>query len=331
MRFQLQMIPTNLISGFLGAGKTTAIRHLLRQKPAEERWAVLVNEFGDVGVDDALIHADNNVYLSQLAGGCMCCVTGAALPATLNKLLREAKPDRLLIEPTGLGHPRQLLSLLHAGHYKNVLDIRATLTLVDARQMLSRRHTENETFNQQLEVADMIIANKADLYRTNELQRLCQYIAEKPWFNGQEIVSVEQASIPLTWLDKPRENALAVETSISLSLLNTVDMANESVKSLAATERAYKQNRGDGFIAYSWRWGSAFVFSHQRLQQLLSARHIERVKAICLTDNGVMQYQYAAGVFDVQPHTGLDDSRITLIFAEKNAADFSEALQQCLL
>ena len=65
-------IPTNLITGFLGVGKTTAIRHLISQKPPDERWAVLVNEFGEVGIDGAIIEAagTDGVSVSEIAGGC---------------------------------------------------------------------------------------------------------------------------------------------------------------------------------------------------------------------------------------------------------------------
>lgn len=97
------MTKTNLITGFLGSGKTTTIRHLLAHKPDRERWAVLVNEFGEIGIDGALL-ADSGAVLKEIPGGCMCCVNGLPMQVGLNMLLQQAKPDRLLIEPTGLGH-----------------------------------------------------------------------------------------------------------------------------------------------------------------------------------------------------------------------------------
>ncbi len=69
------MTKTNLITGFLGSGKTTTIRHLLAHKPEHERWAVLVNEFGEIGIDGALL-ADSGAVLKEIPGGCMCCVNG---------------------------------------------------------------------------------------------------------------------------------------------------------------------------------------------------------------------------------------------------------------
>ena len=135
----LKQIPTNIITGFLGAGKTTAIRHLLAHKPPQQRWALLINEFGEVGIDAALLNQSgetNNIFVREVPGGCLCCTNQLNLQIALNLLLSRARPQRLLIEPTGLGHPRELLELLSGEYYREVLSLHATLTLVDARLSL---------------------------------------------------------------------------------------------------------------------------------------------------------------------------------------------------
>ncbi|RFA29962.1 hypothetical protein CAI21_09100 [Alkalilimnicola ehrlichii] len=105
-------VPTNLITGPLGAGKTTAISHLLEHRPEGERWAVLVNEFGAVSVDQALLPQIDGVVVRELAGGCLCCTLGVPLRVALTDILRKVKPDRLLIEPSGLGHPARVVTVL---------------------------------------------------------------------------------------------------------------------------------------------------------------------------------------------------------------------------
>ncbi len=138
------MTKTNLITGFLGSGKTTSILHLLANKDPAEKWAVLVNEFGEVGIDGALL-ADSGALLKEIPGGCMCCVNGLPMQVGLNTLLRQGKPDRLLIEPTGLGHPKQILDLLTAPVYEPWIDLRATLCILDPRLLLDEKSVANET------------------------------------------------------------------------------------------------------------------------------------------------------------------------------------------
>lgn len=155
------MTKTNLITGFLGSGKTTSILHLLANKDPAEKWAVLVNEFGEVGIDGALL-ANSGALLKEIPGGCMCCVNGLPMQVGLNTLLRQGKPDRLLIEPTGLGHPKQILDLLIAPVYEPWIDLRATLCILDPRLLLDEKSVANDNFRDQLAAADIIVANKTD-------------------------------------------------------------------------------------------------------------------------------------------------------------------------
>lgn len=158
-----QKVPVNLITGFLGVGKTTAIRRLLANKPAEQYWAVLVNEFGEVGIDGAAISsASAQLNVVEVPGGCICCTTSPMLRVSLTKLLRERRPDRLIIEPSGLGHPSGIIDVLRDPYLAAALDVRATITLVDPRQLNDTRYTSHEIWREQITLADVLIANKCD-------------------------------------------------------------------------------------------------------------------------------------------------------------------------
>jgi G3E family GTPase len=156
----LSGIATNIITGFLGAGKSTAILDLISNKPNDENWAILVNEFGEVGIDGGLLSANHSekVHIREVPGGCMCCSAGLPMLMAMNMLLARARPQRLIIEPTGLGHPSEVMNVLSSEHYRDVLDIHSTVTLVDARKITDPRYTNHATFNEQLEMGDVIAA-----------------------------------------------------------------------------------------------------------------------------------------------------------------------------
>ena len=158
----LSNIPTHLIAGPLGAGKTSLIRHLLAHKPAHERWAVLINEFGQIGLDQALLtSAGEGISLSEVPGGCLCCVNGAPFQIGLARLLRKAQPDRLLIEPSGLGHPAELLRQLAEPPWDGVLALQPGVLVLDAAALASGQALPE---SQQAALADagLLLLNKSE-------------------------------------------------------------------------------------------------------------------------------------------------------------------------
>lgn len=163
-------VPTTVISGALGVGKTTAILALLAGRPEGQRWAVLVNEFGQVGLDGALISdAGDGLEVREIAGGCICCTAGLPLKVGLTRLLREVRPDRLLIEPTGLAHPASIIDTLRSPGLREAVDLRATITIVDPRRFVAR--LSDPLYADQVRAADVLVAGFADLVSDEVLER----------------------------------------------------------------------------------------------------------------------------------------------------------------
>ena len=308
----IQSVPTNIITGFLGVGKTSAILQLLKNKPTDERWAVLVNEFGEIGVDGSLMTGqytqEQGIFIREVPGGCMCCAAGLPMQIALNQLLQKAKPDRLLIEPTGLGHPKEILQVLSAEHYQKVLSLQKTITLVDARNLQDTRYTNHETFNQQIAIADIVVGNKVDLYQAEDKQRLAVYAKDK----GQVDVTViftEQGHLDYS--------QLAGKTALNLSATHS---HHHKAKKILASEASIPEcgfikavNKGEGFKSIGWRFSPTIVFNHSQLFSFLSSLKLERVKAVFITDKGVFTYNATA---ESMTEVELDDakeSRIEII------------------
>ncbi|WP_194436621.1 CobW family GTP-binding protein [Vibrio fluminensis] len=330
-------VPTNIITGFLGVGKTTAIIHLMANKPSDERWAVLVNEFGEIGVDGSLFEGQktgstkelNNdaqqVFIREVPGGCMCCAAGLPMQIALNQLLAEAKPDRLLIEPTGLGHPKEVLQVLSTDHYRQTLTLQKNITLVDARKLSDVRYTEHDTFNQQIAIADTVVGNKHDLYQEGDTQKLAEYVAQvgRP---ETKVIFSEHGVIDFAEL----EGSTTIDEHLphhhhhghSKPLASELPMPKNGV--LKA------ENEGEGYQSIGWRFSSNKVFNRQQIIPLLVGLDVERMKAVFITDCGIYGYNLTPdGLTEVELDECME-SRIEIISTHVDYS-FETQLANCLL
>lgn len=326
-------IPTNVITGFLGVGKTTTIQHLLSNKPASETWAILVNEFGEIGIDAALLNyggaSNDEIVIREVPGGCLCCAAGVPVEVALNQLISKAKPDRLLIEPTGLGHPKEILNILSGEKYRHILHLQATLTLVDARKLSDSRYTTHSTFNQQMEVADVVIANKFDLYTGDELLQLNRFLGEKG-LEHLPVRSVSMGKIDLEWLHLPSSHR---STTRSSRIIQPSYPLDDSAPSYELPESGYlrKEKTDREYSSCGWVFDTQFIFDEKAIYRLLLDLPQKRIKAALATAQGNYAFNQTDGVLNQFPLEQLDESRIELIDTE--ASDWNEIeskLLQCL-
>lgn len=317
-------IATNIITGFLGVGKTTAIRYLLQHKPEGEVWSVLVNEFGEIGIDGALLK-DAGAHVREVPGGCICCVGNLPMKVALNMLIATTKPDRILVEPTGLGHPAEIIATLTGEYYREVLDLRATITLVDGRKLADSRYTDNPTFRDQLNVADVLIANKEDQYSEADRDRFLNLVAGfEPPKLGSQLVS--QGAFDRDWLDLPRGPGLSSQPDYHSGnrLQPQRALPNPEVEIPEGESFVRRENRGQKHYSLGWAFVPERIFDFNRLFALLSGLSVARAKAIAITDQGVFSFNMEGGVLSVGELDDAMDSRIELIDAEPIAAELIE-------
>ncbi len=310
---KIKDLPTNIITGFLGVGKTSAILHLLRNKPAEQRWAVLVNEFGEIGVDGSLFERQHSatagIFIRQVPGGCMCCAAGLPMQTALNQLLLQAQPQRLLIEPTGLGHPREVLQTLASKHYQGVLAIEKVITLVDARKLSERRYTEHETFNQQIAIADLVVGNKQDLYAADDKAKLTAYVQTQGAPDAQ-VFFTEQAALQLNWL----QGATQANAHLHPHHHHT-EAATTPPGDKPLPDSGYVQavNQSEGFVSIGWRFAADKTFQRAKFLAFMQKLTVERLKAVLLTEQGIRGYNLTPDGFSETRLDAGNESRIEII------------------
>lgn len=302
-------VPTNIITGFLGVGKTTTILNLLKNKPSHENWAVLVNEFGEIGIDGAMM-SDQGALIKEVPGGCMCCTAGVPMSVGINALLRQ-KPDRLIIEPTGLGHPKQVVATLTSAQYQDHVDLKATIALVDPRNLRDEKYTSNQNFNDQLGCADVVIGNKVDACNAGDIDAFNDWVTDQtPAKVFHQLVT--QGQLPLEVLDIERlENG----ASSHVESHHHHHAALEPQFQLAP-QQAYlrRENKGQGYFSCGWLFGAEYQFPFDDLFSLFSDLTAERIKAVVNTERGCYAFNVANRVVSVN-EMSLDgfESRIEVI------------------
>ncbi|KIL97974.1 CobW GTPase involved in cobalt insertion for B12 biosynthesis [Paramagnetospirillum magnetotacticum MS-1] len=194
----MRKIPVTVITGFLGAGKTTLVRHLLAHNQGR-RIALIVNEFGDIGVDGQLLAACGVAGCTEddiieLANGCLCCTVADEFLPTMQALLdRPNPPDHIVIETSGLALPKPLVKAFHWPEIRSRVTVDGVVAVVDAPaaaagrfastpEEMARPDHDNpleEVFEDQLACADLILLNKSDLLETGALEALRAGIAAR--------------------------------------------------------------------------------------------------------------------------------------------------------
>ena len=218
----ISKIPATIITGFLGAGKTTLIRHML-QNAQGRRIALIINEFGDLGVDGDILKGCGDETcreedVMELSNGCICCTVADDFIPTMEKLLaREDRPDHIVIETSGLALPQPLVRAFNWPGISTQVTVDGVVTVVDGKAVTEGRFAHSvaavdaqrqldenldhetplsELFEDQIACADMIVVNKTDLLEGAEAEALVGTLRESSR-SGVQVVTTSMGKLPV--------------------------------------------------------------------------------------------------------------------------------------
>jgi G3E family GTPase len=207
-----KIVPVHILSGFLGSGKTTLLTQALDYyRLSGKKPAVLMNELGDVNLDGMVV--DDEVPMTEMLSGCICCTIRGDLGMELRDLIREHEPDVIFVECTGAANPIEILDGVTDASLLTEMELKSLITVVDAAQLLERHmkgHGKTYRLMQdQIRCATELILNKTDLVNAAELLVLEQAIRE--WNQAAPMTATVKCQIDLTMLDRLDEAAGAFE------------------------------------------------------------------------------------------------------------------------
>lgn len=309
-------IPVYLITGLLGSGKTTLLSKLLQQQPAGQKWAVLVNEFGEIDIDTEILKhsSTNTVLFESVKGGCICCSANHFMHQALQKLIAQ-KPDVIWIEPTGLGHPAGIMDTLQKFPE---IKLKLTLGLITPKQLTTERWQKSAVMRDLMTLADAVLLSQTDLATPTEIHTALDLLAQlypqkiALWQNSDSIEFGDiQKMQPIAF--KIRENAklttdvinvtLEAKSSKLQSLCTQIDAQTKQIKAIGCT-----------FPHYA-------VFNRLKLKSFFADYSVEivRSKGILRTGKEWQLLQWHTQQFALSDIAWRQDSRIECLFSDQIA------------
>ena len=302
-------IPLQIVSGFLGAGKTSAILAQLEQDRGR-RIAVIVNDFGEASLDELALSEGEPFRITSIAGACVCCTAPEGFVDALGAVL-EGEPDRVLIEPTGLARPQDLIDTVRRSPHAERVELEPLVVLVDPAQLDDLSAGAAELFAEQVGAADILVANRTDLCGERALEHFERWAAEL-WPAPLAVLRTTHGRLDPA--------ALAWPAGAGPSL----------PRDGQAAPHAHSHST-EGFAARSWCWPPDALFSRERLGAALArlaageaGAKLVRFKGIFRTQEGVLRIEVAGGTRDERPCAYRRDSRVDLI-VEGDAAALERA------
>lgn len=306
--------PTTLVTGFLGAGKTTLINALLTHKPAHEKWAFLINEFGQIGIDGSLIHADKKL-IREVSGGCICCSSQLPLQIGLARLLQE-HPHRLIVEPTGLAMADELLKELTSTHWQQSLKLNAVIGVLNTKQWQDEKYRSHSGYQTHIKYADVVVINQVDTLggETTPLREWIQALNPHA-----KIIYFEALSHHLDELFHQVHQIRTPTSIVRLAPPNTTLGQMPTAQSAPANTPPYRYHDAlNGYVMGGWVLPKEWIFDEYELQKwLLSLPNYERIKGIIHSPNGYLSINITPCDIAITPYHADSENKLELIFDEQ--------------
>jgi len=333
-------IPVHVVTGPLGVGKTTVIARLLSSKPVAENWVVLLNEFSLAGIDALTVaSAARGAYDVRLVpGGCLCCAGEDDFRRNLRQLIDEVRPDRILVEPSGIGHPAGIVEELLGYQASGKLQLQGVVALIDPARVSTALDDSDELLRDHLDIADAIALSKADAADARQREDFATLVgraASAPRWSGM----IEGGALPMAALQAGlHEGTVGRAGPVRGLFIDAHDVTPPHDHATAApadiadgTELRGGRREVSTHLGYAgahWKFPRSVAFDEQRalaaVRDGIGSQRPVRLKAVLRADEDFwLLLQHHGDAVSMREISWRRDSRIEVLFPGDAAVDWA--------
>lgn len=323
-----------LLSGFLGSGKTTLLKRILSWETNLSETVVIVNEFGKVGIDGALLKETGSDVV-ELASGCICCTLQVDLKQTLMRVRERFNPRQILIEASGVADPTTIAAVLHDPDLHEHLKLKKIITVLDS-ECWKAREAFGTVFYNQLKVADLILLNKIDLLDRNEIRRFLKEIHDTVSLCRVVPTLHCRVDSETIWADSYRRDSeleLADFTGLNLITPGAHEKNHQRHDNRSGKNHEHEEKPDDvnNYMAFSFQ-------DPRALDETCFKRFLENLPWELFRLKGPVRFQdrsvlinFVGGRCDWERWSGPPETRLTFIGWSVNREETIKRLKNCII
>ncbi len=318
----------DIVFGFLGSGKTTLIAKILKEWGQDEKIVVLVNEFGEVGIDGDLL-ASQDAQVVEMPSGCICCTLQTNFRSQLLDISQTFNPQRVIIEPTGVAQITQIMYIIHAELFKDIIKETHNILITDATNFISFYRRNRHFVESQVRNAHVVLLNKCDKVKKIEAAVT------------KDAISAINPKVPVLMTEFGAVEWGEYQSALSAAPFLSTDFEVEMASPIEEVEEEglIHIHEGEDALGYE-SFGCVYELSFDRLeleklfQELLNStllgEEIVRAKGIFKVDNQWVVGQLASGDVSWQEVKSAQQSKISIIGRNLKKELIGAAVNRCL-
>ncbi len=317
-----------LLAGFLGAGKTTLLKRMLSWEADLSETVVLVNEFGDIGIDGALLQ-DSGSDVIELTSGCICCTLSADLKQSLTRIWQRFKPRRILIEASGVADPKSITTALQEPGIGQYMELKKIITVLEA-DIWEAREAFGQLFYNQLKMAHLILLNKIDLMPAEKIPQFLDEIHEAiP--DAQVVPTIHCRIDPETLWTQAQTKIFGLKP-IQFFQPASLNGKSDSHNSHPAYEEHNNHTaKSVNFVTFSFQ--DSGVFDEARFKKFIRNLPWElfRIKGAVRFADRLEMLNFVGGKSEWSPWEGEAETRLAFIGWKIDKQEMLKDLKRCLV